>query len=212
MKPDTTFKQEEQKASIDWSEVHRRVENVRKSLERDWAPPPEKKREILRTRAKALAKEENERDVREEHIEIVEFHLASETYGIESSFVQEVYPLKELTPLPGTPPFVLGIINVRGRIVSILDVKKFFDLPEKGLTELNKVLVLYGRTMEFGVLADELVGVRKIPLSELQASLPTLTGIREKYLKGVTKERVVILDAEKLLADKKIIVNDSAPG
>jgi purine-binding chemotaxis protein CheW len=212
MKPDNTIKHEEHTVSIDWNEVHRRIEKVRMSLRQDWSPPPEKKREILRARAKALAKEEKHEDAGGEYIEIVEFHLASETYGIESSYVREVCPLRELTPLPGTPPFVLGIINVRGRIVSILDIKKFFDLPDKGLTDLNKVLILHGRTMEFGLLADALVGVRKIPTSELQASLPTLKGIREEYLKGVTKERVVILDAEKLLADKKIIVHDNIQG
>src|SRR3972149_6870028 len=212
MKPDTTLKREEHKATIDWNEVHRRIENVRKVLERDWAPPPEKKREILRTRAKALARQEKEKDIPGDHIEIVQFLLANETYGIESSFVQEVYPLRDLTPIPGPPPFVLGIINVRGKIVSILDIRKFFDLPEKGLTDLNKVLILNGHNMEFGLLADAVLGVRKIRANELQASLPTLTGIREQYLKGVTKERFVILDAEKLLADKKIIVHDNIQG
>ena len=212
MKPDTTLKREEHKATIDWNEVHRRIENVRKVLERDWAPPPEKKREILRTRAKALARQEKEKDIPGDHIEIVQFLLANETYGIESIFVQETYPLRDLTPIPGTPPFVLGIINVRGRIVSILDIRKFFDLPEKGLTDLNKVLILNGHNMEFGLLADAVLGVRKIRANELQASLPTLTGIREQYLKGVTKERFVILDAEKLLADKKIIVHDNIQG
>jgi len=212
MKPDTTLKREEHKATIDWNEVHRRIENVRKVLERDWAPPPEKKREILRTRAKALARQEKERGIPGDHIEIVQFLLANETYGIESSFVQETYPLRDLTPIPGTPPFVLGIINVRGKIVSILDIRKFFDLPEKGLTDLNKVLILNGHNMEFGLLADAVLGVRKIRANELQASLPTLTGIREQYLKGVTKERFVILDAEKLLADKKIIVHDNIQG
>ncbi|HAL56792.1 MAG TPA: chemotaxis protein CheW [Bacteroidetes bacterium] len=212
MKPDTTLKREEHKATIDWNEVHRRIENVRKVLERDWAPPPEKKREILRTRAKALARQEKEKDIPRDHIEIVQFLLANETYGIESIFVQETYPLRDLTPIPGTPPFVLGIINVRGRIVSILDIRKFFDLPEKGLTDLNKVLILNGHNMEFGLLADAVLGVRKIRANELQASLPTLTGIREQYLKGVTKERFVILDAEKLLADKKIIVHDNIQG
>jgi len=212
MKPDTTLKREEHKATINWNEVHRRIENVRKVLERDWAPPPEKKREILRTRAKALARQEKEKDIPRDHIEIVQFLLANETYGIESIFVQETYPLRDLTPIPGTPPFVLGIINVRGRIVSILDIRKFFDLPEKGLTDLNKVLILNGHNMEFGLLADAVLGVRKIRANELQASLPTLTGIREQYLKGVTKERFVILDAEKLLADKKIIVHDNIQG
>jgi len=63
--------------------------------------------------------------------------------------------------------------------------------------------------MEFGILADSIIGVRNILLSEIQTSLPTLTGIREEYLKGVTKEREIILDAGKLLSDKSIIVNEN---
>jgi purine-binding chemotaxis protein CheW len=62
--------------------------------------------------------------------------------------------------------------------------------------------------MEFGILADVVLGVRRIPLTDIQPSLPTLTGIREDYLKGVTGEQVVILDAEKLLSDKKITVHE----
>src|SRR5439155_25417175 len=125
-----------------------------------------------------------------------------------SSSVREVYPLKELTPLPCTPPFVLGIINVRGKILSVIDIKKFFDLPEKGLTDLNKVIIVHADEMELGILADALLGVRAIPLEELQPSLPTLTGIRAEYLKGVTKDRLVILDTEKILSDKGIIVHE----
>ena len=138
----------------------------------------------------------------------MEFLLAYEKYGIESSYVREVYSLKELTPLPCTPLFVLGIINVRGQILSVIDIKKFFDLPEKGLADLNKVIILHSDSMEFGILADVMLGVRNVLLSELQPSLPTLTGIRQEYLKGITAERVVILDAEKLLSDKQIIIHE----
>ena len=135
--------------------------------------------------------------------------LAYERYGVELKYVREVYPLTELTPIPGIPSFVLGIINVRGEILSVIDIKKFFDLPEKGLTDLNKAIILHSAEIEFGILADSIVGVRSILLNELQPSLPTLTGIREEYLKGVTKEREVILDAERLLIDKSIIVNEN---
>src|SRR3990172_4176155 len=159
----------------------------------------DKERTILKARAKALAREGKDKEAPEESIEVVEFLLAYERYGIESSYVREVYPLKELTPLPCTPPFVLGIINVRGQILSVIDIKKFFDLPEKGLTNLNKAIILHNDNMELGILADIILGVRSIPLEEIQPSLPTLTGIREEYLKGVTRWRVVILDAEKLL-------------
>lgn len=216
MKTNERIKQPQHATPINWGEVHRRLEIGRAALARDWEPPVEKKKEILTTRAKALAKEGKEKEELEEHIEIVEFLLANEQYGIETSFVREVYPLRELTPLPCVPPFVLGIINVRGKILSILDIKKFFDLPEKGLGDLNKVIILHSdkpalseaKEMEFGILADVILGTRSIPANEIQLALPTLTGIRAEYLKGVAKDRLVILDGEKLLLHKKLIVHE----
>jgi purine-binding chemotaxis protein CheW len=195
-------------AGIDWGEIHRRVETARAALARGAAPTPEAKKRILKARAKALAREPASKEATGEYIEVIEFLLAHERYGLESRFVREVYPLKELTPLPGTPPFVLGLVNVRGQILSVIDLKKFFDLPEKGLTDLNKLIILDSGDMAFGVLADAVLGVRPIPTRELQPSLPTLTGIREEFLKGVTRERVVILDAERLLSSKDIIVHE----
>lgn len=171
------------------------------------APDAEKIRTILRTRARMLAREPDQGPVADT-IEVVEFVLADETYAVEVRHVREVGPLTDLTPLPGTPAFVLGIINLRGEILSIIDIKKFFDLPERGLTDLNKVIVLHSEKMLLGILADAILGVRRIPRSQIQPSLPTLTGIREKYLQGVTGERVTLLDAEKLLSDETIIVRD----
>ena len=164
------------------------------------------KAKVLKERARALAKEPKGIEEDESHLEVVEFMLAHERYDLELTHIREVYPLKELTPLPGTPDFVLGIINVRGQILSIVDIKRFFELPEKGLTNLNQVIILQSDEMEFGILADEILGTKSIPASAIQASLPTLTGIRAEYLKGVTGDRVVILDGEKLLADEKIVV------
>lgn len=193
---------------INWDEVRSRVNSVQKSLEHNLGIPEEKQKEILSSRAKVLSQEPKKKDADKNTIEILEFILAYERYGVESSFIQEVYPLKTFTPLPCTPPFVLGIINVRGRILSVLDIKKFFDIPGKGITDLNKVVILHSSNMAFGILADAIAGIRKIPLGKLQPALPTLTGIREEYLKGITEDRTVILDAQKLLSNKKIIVNE----
>jgi purine-binding chemotaxis protein CheW len=198
----------EKKQLINWNAVHRRLEEARSALDREWAPTAEQIKKVLKERAIALAREPQDRTDNGEGIEVVEFLLAHERYGIESSFVHEVYPLKDLTPLPGTPPFVLGIINVRGRILSVMDLRKFFDLPEKGLTDLNKVLVLRSNPMTFGILADSILGVRRLPTSELQPTLPTLTGIREEYLRGVGRDRLAVLDARKLLHDEKILVSE----
>lgn len=162
---------------------------------------------ILKARAQALA-QEPEAEALTELIEVVTFTLAYETYAIETVHVREVCALKDLTPLPCTPAFVVGIVNVRGQIVSVIDVKKFFDLPEKGLADLNKIIILSDGDMEFGILADAILDVRHIPLQTIQPGLPTLTGIREDYLKGVTAERLVILDAAKLLTDGRIVVHE----
>ena len=194
--------------SVEWAEVYRRLENAQEAIARTTAQGGEERKKILRARAEALAREPQSKQGGEESIDVVEFLLAYESYAIESSCVREVYPLKDLTPLPGTPPFVLGVSSVRGQILSVIDLKKFFDLPEKGLTDLNKVIIVRADFMEFGILADAVLGVRSIPLQELQGPLPTLTGIRAEYLRGVTKERLVLLDAAKILSDKKIIVHE----
>jgi purine-binding chemotaxis protein CheW len=163
---------------------------------------------ILKARARALAKEPEQAVAARSFMEIIEFRLASETYGIESSFVREVYQLKDFTPLPGVPSFVLGIVNVHGQILSVVDLKKFFNLPDKGLGEFNKVIILHNVCMEFGILADAVLGTQSVPLDAIQAPPVTVTGIGAEYLKGITGEHVIVLDAEKILTDEKIIVNE----
>lgn len=165
-------------------------------------------KQILRARAAALAHDPAPGQAPQDVFEVIEFVLAYEKYAIESGFVREIHPLRNLTPLPCTPAHVRGIVNIRGRILSIVDIKKFFDLPEKGLPDLDKVIVLRSDAMEFGILADVISGTRSLSMGELQGSLPTLTGIRAEYLKGVTADRVVVLDAAKLLADPKIVVHE----
>jgi purine-binding chemotaxis protein CheW len=201
-----------QPIGIDWNIVYRRLQAAQTALEHGVTLTPGEQQNILRARARALAHEPEWERVTRGALEVVEFLLAYEAYGIEPRYVREVYPLKELTPLPCTPPFVRGIINVRGQILSVIDLKKFFDLPEKGLTDLNQVILVQGDTMAFGILADAILGVRSIPLESIQPSLPTLTGIRAAHLKGVTRERLVILDAAKLLGDPTLIVFEEVEG
>lgn len=163
---------------------------------------------ILKARAIALSREPEKGEVEGERIEIVEFLLADERYAIESKYIGEVYPLRNLTPLPCTPSHVLGVINLRGRILSVIDLRTFFDLPKRGLSDLNKVIVLHDGTMEFGILADVIIAAHSVLHSALLSSLPTLTEIRAEYLLGVTPERLVVLDGGKILADRHIVVHE----
>ena len=194
--------------ALDWETVRLRQEEFQRVVEGGFVPTDDDRRRILRERAGQLAREPERRDQDARMIEVIEFDLAYERYAFESSFVREIHPLKNFTPLPCTPPFVVGIMNVRGQIISIVDLKRFFDLPEKGLADLNRVIILQGENIEFGVLADSIIGAVSLNENDLQSSLPTLTGVREKYLKGLTREGTVILDAAAILSDSNIIVNE----
>lgn len=162
---------------------------------------------ILKERATVLAVERKDETTQKDSIDIIEFKLASETYGIESAFIREVYPLKDFTALPGVPPFVLGIINVRGQIISVIDLKKFFNLPEKGLGELNKVIIIRNERMEFGILADIILSNSSLPLDEIQLAPDSTINVNAGYVRGVTPDNIIILDAKKILDDEKIIIN-----
>ena len=165
-------------------------------------------RAILRARARELARPLQDAIAPAACLEVLEFRLGRESYAVEAGYVSEVVPLKQLTPLPSTPAVVLGVINVRGRTVPVYDLKRLFDLPHAGLTDLHQVVIVHGEGLELGLLADTTVGVRRLPVETLQSSLPTLTGIRAEYLKGVTAEHLVVLDVGRLLADPSIIVHD----
>jgi purine-binding chemotaxis protein CheW len=195
-------------APTDWDEIRRRIDAVRVAIEHGSAPSPEEERRILKDRARELAREPASDAAAGETLDAVEFDLAGERYAFPLAQVREVSLLRELTPVPCTPPFVLGIINLRGEICTVIDLKKFFDLPDAGLTELNKIILIRHDGPQLGILADAIRGVRRLRWSDLQPALPTLTDRRAAYLQGITSDRMVVLDAAKILSDPRILVED----
>jgi len=168
---------------------------------------PEERQSILRKRAEQMGAEIEESQLGVEWISVIQFNLSEEAYAIENRFVREIYPLTEFTMIPGAPSFVVGVINIRGEIISVINLKKFFNLSERGLGELNKVIILENQHMEFGILADVVVGNFKIPSGEIQSAENQDLAIGTQYLKGITKDHLILLDAEKMLTDPEMIVN-----
>lgn len=205
-----TEQSNENKVKVDWIEINRKVNSLEESLNNLSNISPEEKRSVLKKRAKALAVEKTEELARNEYIDIVKFSLASEIYGIEKRYIREVHSLIDFTVLPGVPPFVLGIINVRGQIISVIDLKKFFNLPEKGIGELNKVIIINNERIEFGILADIVHGSFSIAIHDIQTIPDPSSGIGAGYLRGVTNDHSIILDAETILADKGIVIHQKA--
>ena len=164
---------------------------------------------ILKERAKILAREPETRHREIHYVSIVEFLIDQDRYGIQADCVREVYLLKEITTIPGVPEYVMGIINVRGQIFSVIDIKALFNVPKgKGISNLNKVIIIHNETMEFGIVVNSIAGITSIPSHKITPAPLTMAEVVRKYIKGITNDHLILLDAEQLLTDNAIIVND----
>ena len=191
---------------VDWARLRDRLAHAARRLAEPEVDADTTAR-VLRARARAAAREPLQAADPATQLLVVEFQLAYERYAIETRWMREVVALRDLTPLPGAPPFVAGLVNVRGRVVSVIDLKAFFELPPKGLPDLNRVLVIADDTMEFGLLVDAVPGVALLDTGGLQPPLPTHTGVRERYLRGLAPGHLALLDGARLLGDPRIVVS-----
>lgn len=167
----------------------------------------EKRRRTLRERAGRLARERQEEE-RGEVLELVEFLIGPDRYGLETSYVREVHPAKGVTPLPCVPPFVLGVMNLRGTILSVVDLAAFFETGRGEVTESSKVIVARLAGMEFAILAQQVIGVLSTTAASLQPLPAATAGARSEYVKGIGEGHLLLIDAEKLLSDRRIVVHE----
>lgn len=198
-----------QQHTVDWEAIHRRLAITAAAIVGERDHDPAQVQRVLKSRASLAARPPLKPDDTD-RLDILAFSLAGEAYAVEITHVREVCPLRDLTALPCTPPFLAGVMNLRGTILAVVDLRKFFELPAKGLTELNRVIVLNNGKTELGLLADSIEGVRDVLISDLQERLPTLTGIRERFLKGITGQLMVVLDARRILEDDGLKIDDAA--
>ncbi|PKL56110.1 MAG: chemotaxis protein CheW [Methanomicrobiales archaeon HGW-Methanomicrobiales-6] len=163
---------------------------------------------ILANRARVIG--EPEEEPRETALsEILTFRIANREYAVETRYVREAFIIREITPVPGTPDFIAGICAVRGEIISIIDLSRFFSMPERGLTDLNRVIVLSDGTMTFGILADYITDIGTTPAGDLAPVGPDVTPIGERYLLGTTESSQIVLDAAAILADPAMVIRET---
>jgi purine-binding chemotaxis protein CheW len=192
--------------SIDWESLHHRLAASGEALQRKIANPDEETERVLRERAKQLSKPA-EIEI-EGCFEVLEFQLGSESYGVNLSYSSGVYFLRDLMPVPVGPSFVIGAVNLQGRVVAVVDLRRWLDLPIGAATDLNRVIALHSGDVEVGILTHGVSGVRSISRSELQCGLPTLTGANAMYLEGLTRDGMILLDVRRLLSDPKLSLEE----
>ena len=141
-----------------------------------------------------------------ETMQVVVFSLANETYGIATEFAREVQPLRDVTPVPCTPDFCVGVINIRGSIYPVIDIRGFLGVPKKEITASTKVILVEAAGLEVGILADDVSGAASVPISEIKPPPAAQSAAKEEYIVGVTQKMLIILNLEMLLRDDRIII------
>jgi len=198
----------ETRGHIDWSSVRARLEQAAAATEEALNPSAKRAKEIMDNRARALAQVPAPARPADAYLDVVLFGLGKERYAIETRLVREVARLSDFTPIPGTPDFVLGITNLRGAVVAIIDSHRFFGIPRNGVTDLSRLIVLGTVRREFGILADETYGQAEIAADEILPPPGDVSGIGRGYIRGVTSEALIILDGTELLGDQRLIVGN----
>jgi len=130
-----------------------------------------------------------------ETVQVVSFHLGSEEYGVDISQVQEIIRMVEITHVPRAPRFMEGVINLRGQLIPIIDLRTRFGMQRGEQTKSTRIVVTEIGSKRVGIVVDSVSEVINIPLEQVENAPDMIAGVGTEYIQGVGKvnERLIIL-------------------
>jgi purine-binding chemotaxis protein CheW len=176
--------------AVDW-------QGIRQSLARDHLGQQEN---LLQQRAQQYARPLQSDQSTDRALDVLVFQVGGEAYAIDVTVVRAIRTLPPLTPVPGTPPFYLGVVNIRGQILTVLDLRSFFGLASSTSHLSGELVTVQANGLEIGLLADHVRGVETYA-AEAFANID-----QSLYIRGVTSDRLALLDIGALFTDKRLIL------
>ena len=142
----------------------------------------------------------------DEVIQLVTFRLKDETYGINVMQVQEVLRITEIAPVPGAPGYVLGIINLRGNVVTVIDTRTRFGLPTTEVDDASRIVIIESEQQVVGILVDSVAEVVELRHTEIDQAPSIGTEESARYIQGVASrddDLLIVVDLNKLLSEEE---------
>lgn len=136
--------------------------------------------------------------------QIVAFSLGQETYGVDIGQVREIIPIQKIVPVPRAPEFVEGIINLRGKVIPVLDLRKHFGFEKKEPNPAQKIVLTESGGESIGVIVDSVSSVLRIAQDSIEPPAAVITGDQIEYIKGIAKvddSLIVLLDLTRIISD-----------
>jgi purine-binding chemotaxis protein CheW len=137
-------------------------------------------------------------------IQIACFRLGDDTYAVDIMRIREIIRLQKLTGLPKAPPFVEGVINLRGLVIPVISLRKRFDLPQRDGDSMTRLLIVTIARQVVGLMVDEMTEVITVPVKNLKPPPVAASGIGTEYLIGVClvgEGMVMLLNLDTVLTD-----------
>ena len=196
---------------IDWDEVHAQLDRAEAAARDALHPSPERARRVLDERARVLARVPARVPDASEVLEVAAFSLDDERYAVETRYVRRVARLgpAALTPIPGAPDVLAGVINSGGEILAVFDLLALVGSPGAGSAERTRVVVLGTEREELAILADRVHEVTTLRLADVLDPPAAPEAGRRRLLRGVTASAWVVLDGAALLEDPRLVVNQA---
>ena len=151
---------------------------------------------------------ENSKTESSELIQLVNFRLSTEEFGIDILIVQEIMRMRQLTKLPNLPDFIAGIVNIRGKIIPVVNLRSKMGMPEKQYDKETRIIVVEVAGSTTGFVVDAVTEVLRISSNITEATPGLVAGINSEFIKSVAKldERILILiDLEKVISTSEKI-------
>lgn len=144
----------------------------------------------------------------QEEFQLIIFSLGESLYGVPVENVQEVNKLEDITILPKAPKFIEGVINLRGNVVPVIDLRKRFGMAQVNHTKRSKIIVVLIGKRLFGLIVDAVQEVITLASDQIEPSLPTASGLKAEFITAIGKyndKLIVILEINKILQSNEDI-------
>jgi len=138
----------------------------------------------------------------------VTYQLEEETYGINVMQVQEVLRITEIAPVPGAPAYVIGIINLRGNVVTVIDTRSRFGLMSKESDEQSRIIIVEVNGNVIGMLVDSVAEVVYLHQSEIDTAPSVSSDDSSRFIQGVCsrdENLLILVDVDKFLTEEEIL-------
>ncbi len=143
----------------------------------------------------------------DELLQLVTFSIGEEEFGVDILKVQEIIRTMEITKVPRAQEFVEGVINLRGKVIPIIDLRRRFGLQTKAHDKHTRIIVIEISNMIVGFVVDSVSEVLRIPAGTVEPPPPVVAGLESEYISGVGKlhdRLLILLDLDKLLSHEDL--------